>query len=421
MRRGLWALGFVVLGSIILFAVTGLSYVSSLLPQGQAERVTGPHGIVGLDTGGSFAWVVPVRDGVVLVDAGIDRDAAALRKEVGGRPVLGILLTHGHADHTAGVAAFPDAPVWLAEADHPLLSGAVEERSPLAIAYRRVAGTPANHGELSTVADAAEVTLGGEVFHATAAPGVTAGSVTWLWRDVLFTGDAVWGGAALQLPPDALCEDAAGVKDAARRQLPLDFDTVADGQIGVSSTARAALHALLGAELSPPTVSVREGAAGEQRTGWFVRAPAPDARGDRPEWLVVPGSPPVALAAGPERDAWVGRWVTVDGVPRGGGLEVRGITAATTPEPAVPAPTTPEALERWVDRYPTVSGTVRSFAPLAAGSAWGEGILALPGEGSVALHAPVSAGLAGPVTLTAKVVKGADGRLALVAVAAPNP
>ena len=164
MRRSLWALLFLVLGVPIVFAVAGVAWVASLLPPGQGPRVTGPHELVGVDTNGSFAWIVPVTDGVVLVDVGLDQQASVLRKEIGGRPVLGILLTHAHADHTAGLTAFPDARVWLATADRPYLAGTIDEHAPLALAYRKVAGTPTLHGALEEVTDGLEVELGGEVF-----------------------------------------------------------------------------------------------------------------------------------------------------------------------------------------------------------------------------------------------------------------
>lgn len=425
MRRGLWALLFVLLGLPIVFAVTGLAYVSSLLPAGQGPRVTGPDGIVGVDTGGSYAWVVPVGDDVVLIDAGLDGEASVLKREVAGRSVLAVLLTHAHADHTAGLAAFPTTPVWMSPLDADLLGNAHEEKAPLALAYRKVAGVLAAHGEVHDVADGQEIRFGGTVFRATATPGVTPGHLAWSWHGVLFTGDAVWGVAgALQLPPDALVEDPAAVRTAVRALLPLDFDTVADGQVGLTSTARPSLHRLAGVELAPPTVSVRHGgSAGEDLTGWFERAPAPDARGDQPEWLVVPGQPPRRLADRPDpgRDTWVGRWVKVHVAEGPEGRFVERVEAAADAPPAEP-PRSPRALEGWVHRYTIVEGTVRSFAPLAPGAAWGRGVLALPDEGSVALYAPVAL-VPGPgaVSLLARVGRDAAGRAEIVAAPRRGP
>ncbi len=387
MRRSLWALLFLVLGVPIVFAVAGVAWVASLLPPGQGPRVTGPHELVGVDTNGSFAWIVPVADGVVLVDVGLDQQATVLRKEIGGRPVLGVLLTHAHADHTAGLTAFPDAPVWLATADRPYLAGTAEENSPLALAYRKVAGTPTAHGALEEVTDGLEVELGGEVFRATTVPGVTPGSVAWLWRDVLFTGDAVWGGGGLQLPPEALCEDAEDARVQAKRLLALDFATIADGQIGITRTARPALFRLLGESQTPPTVTVRGGpAALDQHTGWLVRAPAPDARGEYPAWLVVPGQPALLLAGAAAGEGWV----TIEGrVLPDARFEVRAVKPSITAAPKLPAPDSTKNLEAWTDRWVEVTGTVRSFRPLAPGSAWGEGTLELSNGDLVPLHAPV--------------------------------
>ena len=71
----------------------------------------------------SYAWVVPVGDGVVVVDTGMERAGDALRAEIAGRPVLAVLLTHAHVDHVQGLDILPDAPVYVAAADEPMLRG----------------------------------------------------------------------------------------------------------------------------------------------------------------------------------------------------------------------------------------------------------------------------------------------------------
>jgi glyoxylase-like metal-dependent hydrolase (beta-lactamase superfamily II) len=425
-RRSLWAVLFVLLALPIVFGVGGIAWVASLLPPGQAPRVRGPDDLVGLNVNGSYAWVVPVADGVVLIDAGLDAQGAALRKEIAGRPVLGVLLTHAHADHTAGLAAFPEAPVWVGAADQALLDGEGEETSPLALGFRRFAGPPPAHGPVTAVEDGAVVTLGGEGFRAAAAPGVTPGSVAWQWRGVLFTGDAVWGGGALQLPPDALCEVPADCRTAPARLLPLDFDTVADGQIGITGTARPALFRLLGTPEAPPTVPRPDaGAGGSEATGWVVRAPTPDARGERPEWLVRPGRPPVRLSDHPTAalDAWAGRWATLVLREEEGGAAIAEARTAAEPEPTVPPPDTGAALAGWVDRWTPVEGTVRAFAPLAPGSAWGEGTFALRDGTAVPLHAPAGAVPAvGPerTSILARVVRDGEGFALVLAPPVPG-
>lgn len=64
-------------------------------------------------------WLVGNDSQVLIVDAG--HDAAAIERAVGGRDVLGILLTHGHNDHISAAVAVAnalDTHIYLHPADH---------------------------------------------------------------------------------------------------------------------------------------------------------------------------------------------------------------------------------------------------------------------------------------------------------------
>ena len=86
------------LAAIGLVAAAFMGPIAARMPFPQADRVEDGL-LVGVDAGGSFAWIIPTANGVVLADAGWDAEATKLREEVGDRKVLAVFLTHAHFDH----------------------------------------------------------------------------------------------------------------------------------------------------------------------------------------------------------------------------------------------------------------------------------------------------------------------------------
>ena len=220
-------------------------------PRRMPARVELAHGVVGVLAGWSYAWLVPGRAGLVLIDAGADRKAAALRRELGrrGRPaeeVAAVLLTHGHADHAAGAAAFPEAEVFLLPEDAGLLNGErASPRAALRLLGRLLprAAVPASLRELR----APEVTAGGETFRVLPVPGHTAGSAAFLWRGILFAGDVLSAaGERLSFGPRFFSEDPARNRASAAALLSLgSFTTIATGHGGAVTEGRSRLEELL--------------------------------------------------------------------------------------------------------------------------------------------------------------------------------
>lgn len=126
--------------------------------------------------GRANTWIIGDDDEVIVVDPGAD--AAAVLTAVGGREILAVICTHGHAAHAAAaldVAESDEAPV----AVHPL------DRA----AWREVHSTDPDIGmEDGGQFEVAGVTL--EVVHA---PGHSRGSVLLYCEelDIAFTGDVV--------------------------------------------------------------------------------------------------------------------------------------------------------------------------------------------------------------------------------------
>lgn len=120
-----------------------------------------------IDPGGDAAWV------------------AGAVKDTGCVPCA-ILLTHGHYDHTGGVAAlqakWPEVPVYLNRRD------VYEGDAYLQQLFPPVSGAK-DYGEGDTVA------VGGLTVEVLATPGHSEGSVTLRCGDVLFCGDTLFAGS----------------------------------------------------------------------------------------------------------------------------------------------------------------------------------------------------------------------------------
>lgn len=137
--------------------------------------------------------MIPVSEReIALVDAGNDKEAKAIVAELTRRhltpdAVTAILITHGHPDHTGGVAMFPKAQVIALDTEQPLVEGRAGAKGPLT---RLFPVSPTGITVTRPVADGDTVMLGSHRVRVFAVPGHTAGSAAYLVDDVLFMGDA---------------------------------------------------------------------------------------------------------------------------------------------------------------------------------------------------------------------------------------
>ena len=137
--------------------------------------------------------VIPLaRSQVALIDAGNDKTGKAILAELSRRQlspdaVTAIFLTHGHPDHTASIALFPQAQVMALEREVPLIEGHAGASGPLT---RLFPVRPTGITVARALHDGDTVTLGSLEVHVYAVPGHTAGSAAYLVKGVLFLGDA---------------------------------------------------------------------------------------------------------------------------------------------------------------------------------------------------------------------------------------
>jgi glyoxylase-like metal-dependent hydrolase (beta-lactamase superfamily II) len=140
----------------------------------------------------SVAVVVVSEHEIALVDAGNDKNAAAIlaelsRRHLGPDAVTTILITHGHPDHTGGVTMFPKAQVIALDREAPLVEGREGAKGPLP---RLFPVRPTGIKVTRTVSDGETFMLGQHRVRVFAVPGHTQGSAAYLVDDVLFMGDA---------------------------------------------------------------------------------------------------------------------------------------------------------------------------------------------------------------------------------------
>lgn len=182
--------------------------------------------------GDNYVWVIQsaTRLAVAVVDPG-DADPVILALDEHGLSLAAILLTHHHADHTAGVGAL------LARAEVPVY-GPVGEKIPT-VSRPVTGGDQVKIDEIEVVLDVIDV------------PGHTAGHVAYSGEGYVFCGDTLFAGGCGRLfegTPDQMVRSLSRLT-----ALPPDTEvhcaheyTVSNLQFGLEvEPENAALHARL--------------------------------------------------------------------------------------------------------------------------------------------------------------------------------
>ncbi len=194
----------------------------------EPQRVVLPPGQV---------WIWRGPEGTTLVDTGPPGSAAAVLAAVGDAPVVRIVLTHAHGDHTGSAAdlrARTGAEVVAHAADAPVVRGEAAAPAPALLPaeeelFARVGGLlAAPPCPVDREVDEGDV-LPGDL-HVLHVPGHTPGSIALHLpaARVLFTGDTVaeHGGAGLLGPFN---QDRDRALASFRRLTALDVDVACVG------------------------------------------------------------------------------------------------------------------------------------------------------------------------------------------------
>ncbi len=236
-----------VVAVLSLMAVAAFASIVTSFPTPQGARIKSGE-IVGIDAEGAYVWIVPTADhGVVLIDTGFDLEAVAVRAALHGRPIHGILLTHGHRDHVGGIGAFSGVPVYAGPGELPLVRGDILPRGVVARVVARLMRSPSiSSANLHEVKDGEILVFGSESFEVLHVPGHTGGSTIYLWEDVAFTGDTLLGHESSVAPVHwAFADDYGQNLESLERLATKDFERIADGHSGVHEGAKERLQELL--------------------------------------------------------------------------------------------------------------------------------------------------------------------------------
>jgi glyoxylase-like metal-dependent hydrolase (beta-lactamase superfamily II) len=184
--------------------------VSAQLGCGRAisPLVEPTHSAVAL-TGGpntSMVYLARTADGVIAIDLGWWRSSHAVAgalRELNAVPgdVTDVFLTHSHRDHIGAWRLLRRSRFHVAAAERPLLFGERRHRGWIPRSVERVkpSGLPRpNDIDVRSFSRDTTFVFARDTLYAYLVPGHTAGSTVYLFRGVLFLGDAAthtpWGG-----------------------------------------------------------------------------------------------------------------------------------------------------------------------------------------------------------------------------------
>ncbi|MET7279316.1 MBL fold metallo-hydrolase [Kribbella sp. NPDC005582] len=207
-------------------------------------------------------WIIapdlPGRPPALIVDPGDDPDYLAAA--AASYDVVGLVLTHAHADHVLALSALADsldAPiighpaereVWAAELDHLDRHGyldagtATKDLVAAGKAPRPTPGVPLWKGDLDQEITApTTISLGPLQVAVIPTPGHSPGSLSLYIPGHLFTGDTLFPGGPGLTSPDYPLTDFTAIMTSVRQLLTYPPDTVIHPGHGLDTTVAAEL------------------------------------------------------------------------------------------------------------------------------------------------------------------------------------
>jgi hydroxyacylglutathione hydrolase len=236
---------------LLLIPITLFGYLFATREPPDGPRFVAGDGVIGVETGGAYAYIVKSQRGAVLVDAGMDASGAAILAELKAQnlsaaDVRGVLITHGHPDHVAAVRLFPAATVYVGAADAAMVRGDRSHYSPFGRIVGALLPLPPPPLAMTELRGGEPLEFDGIHFTAIATPGHSPGSMMYLHGPLLFTGDSLMRkGDGLTTVGWLFSEDPAKNLAALPALKELPFDTIADGHAGVARDADRRLARLL--------------------------------------------------------------------------------------------------------------------------------------------------------------------------------
>jgi hydroxyacylglutathione hydrolase len=210
----------IVVGIVVVLAIAGtLAFRASAAMHGPAEPVSGADRVFRVHNRFVDMYAARTEEGALLFDTGVDASGSALDAlltSVGATRahVAAVFMTHGHFDHIAGIPLAAAAAVYGGRGDVALARGEEDGGRAIPKLLAAIFRVPA-----ARVTDVVEVPRdiavagGREHVLAIPFPGHTSGSTVFLFRGVLFVGDAFnYEDGALGFPPKQFTDDPVGAR-----------------------------------------------------------------------------------------------------------------------------------------------------------------------------------------------------------------
>ena len=241
----------IALAVVLAVPVFGVVTLFATREKPDGPRVEAEPGVVGVEAGGAYAWIVRTPHGAVLVDAGLDAKGVAILAELkaeGVEPdqVVAVLITHGHPDHYAAAGLFQKAQILVGPGDLAMIRGEKTHYSAFGKMMSALLTLPPGPPAIVELRGDEQLEFDGAPFKVIATPGHSPGSVMYLYKDVLFTGDSLLRKKdGVTIAPSLMSEDSERNRVSLRAIEPLAFDKIADGHAGVAFDAKRKLARFL--------------------------------------------------------------------------------------------------------------------------------------------------------------------------------